>query len=282
MSQVKRKGIQKGIYILPNLLTTGNLFCGFFSIIRAINGDYLTAAWVILLAGVFDCLDGRVARLTRGQSEFGLEYDSLVDLGSFGLAPAILIYTWTLFHFERVGWAAAFLFFACGALRLARFNVQVSDVEKKSFQGLPIPAAAYTLASFVILYHSIYGGGRPQSYLVLFTTFVLALLMVSNIAYRSFKILDLERRASFFLLVLFVGILFVIALAPQIMIFVVTVGYVLLGLVEELFRYPKRVVRFLRFLKQSFGIIPREVKREEKYNREEVSLKVVGYDQDIK
>ncbi|MGH7831115.1 MAG: CDP-alcohol phosphatidyltransferase family protein, partial [Candidatus Binatia bacterium] len=120
-SSQKNRGIRRGIYILPNMITTASLFCGFFSIVNSINGEYLRAAWMILLAGVFDLLDGRVARLTRTHSDFGIEYDSLCDLASFGLAPAILAYTWTLHHFNQFGWAAAFLFFACGALRLAAF-----------------------------------------------------------------------------------------------------------------------------------------------------------------
>src|SRR5262249_41078249 len=113
--RVKRIGIRKGIYLLPNMITTASLFCGFVSIIHSIKGDHLTAAWMIMLAGVFDVLDGRVARLTRTHSDFGIEYDSLSDLTSFGLAPAILAYTWTLYHFKQIGWAAAFLFFVCGA-----------------------------------------------------------------------------------------------------------------------------------------------------------------------
>src|SRR5436190_13776896 len=150
---MRREGIRRGIYLLPNIITTASLFCGFVSIVSSIKGDHVQAAWMILLAGVFDGLDGRVARLTRTHSDFGVEYDSLCDLASFGLAPAILVYTWTLYHFKQFGWAAAFLFFACGALRLARFNVQMDDVEKKHFQGLPIPLAAYVLSSYVIFHH---------------------------------------------------------------------------------------------------------------------------------
>src|SRR5215510_7754264 len=129
----RRSGIKKGIYILPSLFTTASLFCGFYSIIHSINGDFLIAAWAIMFAGVFDAMDGRVARLTKSETEFGLEYDSLVDAASFCLAPAILAYTWSLHVLGRFGWAAAFLFFACGTLRLARFNVQVAGVEKRYF-----------------------------------------------------------------------------------------------------------------------------------------------------
>src|SRR5262249_41980609 len=191
---------RKGIYLLPNMITTASLFCGFVSIIHSIKGDHLMAAWMIMLAGVFDALDGRVARLTRTHSDFGIEYDSLSDLTSFGLAPAILAYTWTLYHFKQIGWAASFLFFVCGALRLARFNVQISDVERKHFQGLPIPTAAYVLASYVIFHHRWKGDVDVSSVLLLGLTIGLAFLMVSTVPYRSFKKIDFKRKESFFVL----------------------------------------------------------------------------------
>lgn len=273
---MKREGIKKGIYILPNLFTTANLFCGFFAVIRAINGDFLTAAWMILLAGVFDFLDGRVARLTKTQSEFGLEYDSLVDLGSFGLAPAVLMYTWSLFHFKPFGWAAAFLFFACGALRLARFNVQATDVEKKTFQGLPIPPAAYCLASYVILYHHLFGPGTSASYIVLLLTFLLALLMVSNIPYRSFKMLDFHRKANFFFLVLLVGVLFVIATSPPVMLFVASLAYVVMGVIEGIIRAPKKIGSFAEFMSHYFQAHPKDLVIDEKKKKGKPPLKIVG------
>lgn len=270
---MKHVGIKKGVYILPNLFTTANLFCGFFSVIRAINGDYTTAAWAILFAGVFDFLDGRVARLTRSQSRFGLEYDSLVDLASFGLAPAILAYTWTLSAFERVGWMISFVFFACGALRLARFNVQAGDVEKKTFQGLPIPGAAYVLASFVIFYHSLFGTKPFESVAVLAATFVLALLMVSNIPYRGFKGIDFKKKANFFVLVLLVGVLFVVASAPHVMIFVLSVGYAALGILEAIFHSPRQIAVLRKNLSRFFysGADAESVQGMKKGN-----LKVVG------
>jgi len=275
---INRHGIKKGIYILPNLMTTANLFCGFFAIVRTIAGDFWTAAWAILLAGIFDFLDGRVARLTRTQSGFGLEYDSLVDLASFGLAPAILMYKWTLLDFQRIGWTAAFVFFACGALRLARFNVQVANVEKKAFQGLPIPAAAYTLATFVILYHHLFGPTAPEGAAVVVAMFVLAFLMVSNIPFRSFKQIDFKRRASFFILVLLVVALFVIASAPQVMLFVVSLGYVMAGVVEFLIRSPARIKDFAGVMSQSIQEKGRRKKGSRR--REETPLKVIGVIQD--
>jgi len=128
--------MKKGVYILPNLITMGNMFCGFFAIVSAFNGAFFRAAVAILIAAVMDGLDGKVARLTNTSSRFGMEFDSLADLVSFGVAPAILIYAWALKPFGRFGWAAAFLFAVCGAMRLARFNVQADSSESKNFTGL--------------------------------------------------------------------------------------------------------------------------------------------------
>lgn len=236
----RRSGIKKGIYILPSLFTTASLFCGFFSIIRSITGDYVAAAWAIMFAGVFDGLDGRVARLTKSETEFGIEYDSLVDLASFGLAPAILVFTWTLNDFHRFGWAAAFLFFACGALRLARFNVQHNNVEKRFFQGLPIPCAAYMLASLVILASQMNWPEDSVSYFVLPLTIGLALLMVSNIRYRSFKNIDFSKPQSFLFLVAAAVIIFVVASAPQETMFFASSAYVAMGLVDEILHLRNR------------------------------------------
>ncbi len=230
---MKKMPLSKGIILLPNLITTLSLFCGFYSIIHSLNGDFYYAAWAIYCAGFFDLLDGRIARMTRTQSDFGVEYDSLSDLSSFGLAPSILLYTWTLFNFGRLGWLAAFLYFACTALRLARFNVQINSVEKKSFQGLPTPASAGIVAGLILLYQSLYGTVRIESHLALAIPFVLGPLMVSNIRYRSFKDFDLRNRQSFYLLVLLVASITVVALQPDIMPFFVFGCYVVSGPVEE-------------------------------------------------
>ncbi|OGQ48531.1 MAG: CDP-diacylglycerol--serine O-phosphatidyltransferase [Deltaproteobacteria bacterium RIFCSPLOWO2_02_FULL_47_10] len=230
----EREGIKKGIYLLPNLCTTASLFCGFFSVVESLKGEFVASAWAILLAGIFDFLDGRIARLTRAHSEFGIEYDSLVDLASFGLAPGILVYTWALQEFDRIGWLAAFLFFACGALRLARFNVQIDTVEKRYFQGLPIPVAAYVIATFVIFYDYLYGIPPLKSWLALFLTVVLALLMVSTLRYYSFKQIDFKGRWSFFALVIIVGIFFLIATEPKITMFFMVLVYVGVGIADEI------------------------------------------------
>lgn len=230
----RREGVSRGVYLLPNLCTTASLFCGFYSVVKSLSGEFTAAAWAILLAGVFDLLDGRLARLAKAESEFGIEYDSLCDLASFGLAPGILIYTWSLYGMKKMGWLAAFLYFACGALRLARFNVQHDDVEMDYFQGLPIPIAAYVVATFVIFYQHLFQFPPESSIYVTAMTMLLALLMVSTIRYRSMKVVDLRSRNSFFALVLLVFAIFVVAIKPEVMMFVLTVGYVASGLVEEL------------------------------------------------
>ncbi|OGQ04771.1 MAG: CDP-diacylglycerol--serine O-phosphatidyltransferase [Deltaproteobacteria bacterium RIFCSPLOWO2_12_FULL_44_12] len=231
----RREGVKKGVYLLPNLCTTASLFCGFFSVIKVLHGEFVTASWAILLAGVFDMFDGRLARLTRGGSQFGVEYDSLVDLASFGLAPGILIYTWALHHFSRLGWIVSFLFFACGALRLARYNVQADSVEYKYFQGLPIPMSAYVLATAVIFYDGQYGMLPVRNHWILLLTFLLALLMVSTVRYQSTKQWDLKSRLSFFALVGAAGVIAVIAWEPTIMMLLASLAYVASGPLEELY-----------------------------------------------
>lgn len=229
----RRGGIKKGIYILPNLCTTGSLFCGFFAVIKVLHGDFVTAAWAILLAGLFDLFDGQLARLTKAGSQFGIEYDSLVDLASFGLAPTLLLYMWALKDFGRLGWVIAFLFFTCGALRLARFNVQAEAEEARFFQGLPIPMSAYMLATTVIFYDRLFGSLPERNYAILALTIGLPLLMVSTIRYRNAKELDIRRRLSFFVLVAGSVAMAFIAWKPSIMMWVVSLGYILSGPVEE-------------------------------------------------
>jgi len=236
----KRMGLGKGVYLLPNMCTTASLFCGFFSIVKSLSGNYVAAAWAILLSGIFDLLDGRLARLTHGESEFGIEYDSLVDLASFGLAPGIMVYTWTLFSLKKIGWLAAFLYFACGAMRLARFNLQHNTIEGKRFQGLPIPIAAYLLATYVIFFQDNHPIPPEGSYIVLAMTVALALLMVSNIGYLSFKELDFKHKNSFFALVSLVIGIFIVALSPESTMFFLVLGYVSFGIAEHLIRMRKK------------------------------------------
>lgn len=227
--QSRKDRIKKGIYVLPNLFTTASLFCGFYAIIAAVKGMYEVAAVAILGAAVLDALDGRIARMTNTTSKFGGEYDSLSDLVAFGVAPALLLYTWALSAYGKWGWLAAFLFVACGALRLARFNVQVGLIESKVFNGLPIPAAAIVVASGVHLYYYLGGEGQFANPLLLAGAFALALLMVSSVKFYSFKDLNYFSRKPFMSFVLIVVILTIIVAEPQIMIFTFAVGYSLSG-----------------------------------------------------
>lgn len=232
--------MRKGIYILPNLFTSGSLFAGFYSMVSTMNGDYRTAAIWVLVASIFDGLDGKVARLTGTSSKFGVEYDSLADVVAFGVTPGLLMYSWALRPFGRLGWLAAFLFVVCGALRLARFNVQVTTVESKRFVGLPIPAAASMVSATVLLFYHF---GWPSSYkklAILILIYCLAFLMVSNIKYYSFKDPSFIKRQPFAVLVMAVLLLIVIAAEPVIMLFVIFICYTLSGPLGFIMSYPRR------------------------------------------
>jgi len=233
--------LHRGVYLLPNLLTTCGLFAGFYSIIATIAGEYQASAICILVAHVFDGLDGRIARLTKSSSRFGIEYDSLADLVAFGVAPGILVYKWALEPWGHWGWLAASLYVACGALRLARFNVQVDSAEKHRFVGLPIPAAADTIASTVLLYYFLGGEGATHKHIILLVViYALAALMVSNISYQSFKGAGIGPRQPLWILVaLIVGLKFVIA-EPQIALFTAFLLYALSGPVAWLLGYRRR------------------------------------------
>lgn len=229
--RLRPEQLRKGIYILPNLVTTGGMACGFYSIIRAIDGDFVHAAYLIVAASIFDLFDGRVARMTKTTSEFGVQLDSLADLSAFGVAPAVLLYLWALKDFNGTGWLAAFLFFVCGALRLARFNVQAAHPgpPKKNFTGLPIPFAANTVASTVILWNFLQGNVAAHSPFLLFLVFALAFLMVSTIPYRSFKDLDLKGGRSFQALVFIIVAALLVMSNPPVMLFAIAMLYVAHG-----------------------------------------------------
>ena len=218
--------------------------CGFYAIINAIQGEFVTAAYLIILATFFDLIDGRVARLTNTTSAFGVQYDSLADLSSFGIAPAILLYTWSLESFGRVGWVAAFLFFVCGALRLARFNVQSQqpNSSKSYVTGLTIPFAAGTASTAIILHRYLGGEGTLESLLVLFMVFGLAFLMVSTIRFRSFKDLNLGKRGSFQSLVVIVMVALLILTNPPVMMFICATTYIFVGVFTEIWRLGRKAV----------------------------------------
>lgn len=232
----KKKKRKRGVFVLPNLLTTASLFCGFYSVIASMKGDFLLAAVSILIATVLDGLDGRIARITNTMSKFGAEYDSLSDVIAFGVAPALLAYMWALFSYGKTGWLAAFLFVVCGALRLARFNVQIGLIESKVFNGLPIPAAATVVASALLFFDYLGGRGTFDEPIVLISVVFLSLLMVSNVKYYSFKDLNFFSRKPFLSFVLIVVIFVIIVWEPQVMIFTFSVGYSLSGPVWLLYR----------------------------------------------
>ena len=234
-----RESLKRGVYLLPNLVTTGGLFAGFYGIVATMKGDYQLAAWFILISAVFDALDGKVARLTGTTSRFGVEYDSLVDLVSFGVAPGLLMYSWALQPFGKFGWLAAFLYVVCGALRLARFNIQVNTVESRRFVGLPIPAAAGMVASCVLLFYHLGGSGTIKKVSVVLLIYVLAYLMVSNHSYHSFKDPELVKRQPFSFLVLAIIFIIVIVAEPEIMLFSIASFYAASGPLGAVIKYFK-------------------------------------------
>ena len=236
------KKISIKIYLLPNLLTTGNLFFGFFSIILALRSEFEKAAFAIVAASVFDMLDGRLARLTRATSKFGAEYDSLSDLVSFCMAPALILYLWALHPFERIGWLASFLYLAGGALRLARFNVQSGIVEKAYFQGLPTPMAAGIVASSVLAFRDL-GWPSEKNPILLAMTVLLAVVMISTFRYRSFKDLELKQRLPFRYLAIGVLLLAWVAYWPEVHLFILFLGYAILGAVFGIMGWGKKRLR---------------------------------------
>ena len=230
---------RKGIYLLPNALTTASLFSGFYAIVSAANGVFDNAAIAIFVSMILDGLDGRVARLTNTQSKFGEEYDSLADMVAFGVAPGLVAFFWSLNHLGQVGWAITFIYVAGAALRLARFNTQIGSVDKKFFVGLPSPAAAACVAGLVWCFHLV----EPASWLTLMTIIVVGgcgVLMVSNILYKSFKDLDMRGRVPFAAILLVVLIFVVVALDPATVLFTGFLGYALSGPVLALFRKSRR------------------------------------------
>ncbi|MBW2367450.1 MAG: CDP-diacylglycerol--serine O-phosphatidyltransferase [Deltaproteobacteria bacterium] len=221
--------LRRGIYVLPNLCTTLNLFCGFLAIIFSMEGKFSTAAFSIIIAGMFDGLDGKIARATGATSQFGVEYDSLADLISFGLAPGLMMYLWILSPLGRVGWLAAFLFTVCGALRLARFNTQTGSISSDHFTGLPIPAAAGMLAGTVLFAHKLGFADNLNPILMLLPVYGLSFLMVSNIRYISSKKSFIFRRMNFNALVGVILVFVFIVAQPAIALFLIGFVYVASG-----------------------------------------------------
>jgi CDP-diacylglycerol--serine O-phosphatidyltransferase len=222
--------LRRGVYLIPSLFTAGNLMCGFFSIIATFNGEFINAALFIILANILDGIDGYAARLTKTTSQFGVEFDSLADIVSFGVAPAVLVYIWALVPWQNWGWLAACTFAVCGALRLSRFNVQAQGPSKNHFVGLPIPAAAQMITATVIMYDYVGGAGSPSRHLtLLLVIYGLAALMISNIPYFSLKNNDVKKRHPIWMLVSGIILITLFIAERHLMFFTVVLLYTLSG-----------------------------------------------------
>ena len=225
MSQSKRKGI----YLLPNLLTTAGLFSGFFAVVSSMNGRFEAAAIAIFVAMIFDGLDGRVARMTNTQSDFGAEYDSMADMVSFGMAPALVAYNWGLSGMGKLGWLAAFIYVAGAALRLARFNTQVGIADKRFFQGLASPSAAALVSGLVWVGVEYGANGDDYGLVVAFITSAAGLLMVSNFKYNSFKEVNWHGKVPFVAILIILMVFVIVATEPALVLFIVFALYALAG-----------------------------------------------------
>ncbi len=226
----------RGIYLLPNLFTTAAMFSGFYAIVAAMQGHFEAAAIAIFISMVLDGLDGRVARLTNTQTAFGAEYDSMSDLISFGVAPGLTMYQWSLVHFGemgtgwgKVGWLAAFVYVACAALRLARFNTHLGKGDKKYFTGLPSPTAAALMAGMVWVFNDLSVSGNNFQFPALLMTLTAGLLMVSNVSYYSFKEIDLRNRVPFVVMIAVLLLFALTTIDPPKVLFTVFVAYTLSG-----------------------------------------------------
>ena len=235
---------RRGIYLLPNLFTTAALFAGFYAIVQAMNQRFEIAAVAIYIAMVLDGLDGRIARLTRTQSEFGAEYDSLSDMVSFGAAPALVIYEWSLKGLGKMGWVAAFVYCAGAALRLARFNTNIDVVDKRWFQGLPSPMGAALVAGLVWIMNDLgFGGETWLAWLSWAVTMFAGITMVTNVPFYSFKDINLKKSVPFWAVLAIVAALTVIATKPAVVLFLLVVAYSISGYVQWILRgRPGRIV----------------------------------------
>lgn len=231
---------RRSIYLLPNILTTAALFAGFYAIVQAMNGKFEFSAVAIFIAMVLDGLDGRVARLTRTQSEFGAEYDSLSDMVSFGVAPSLLMYEWAFKDLGKLGWFAAFIYCAGTALRLARFNANIDTVDKRFFQGLPSPAAAAVVAGFVwVMLDNHFSGQESRWYAVIFTVFA-GVSMVSNLRFYSFKDFNMRKSVPFIVIILIALFFILIFSDPPSVLFLLFFCYALSGYVLWLLDFRKK------------------------------------------
>ena len=240
MADLSSEKQRRGIYLLPNLFTTAGLFAGFYAVVASIGGRFEAAAIAIFIAMILDGLDGRVARMTNTQSDFGAQYDSLSDLASFGIAPSLVMYQWALSDLGKLGWLAAFVYTASAALRLARFNTQVGTADKNYFQGLASPAAAAIIAGLVWVGNDYIEPGRAMNIASLILTAAVGLLMVSNFRYHSFKGIDLRGKVPFITMLVFVLVIVLVTYDPPIVLFTVFFSYALSGPIMTLVQLRQR------------------------------------------
>ncbi len=235
--------MRRGIYLLPNLFTTAALFAGFYAIVHSMQGEFWLAPMAIFIAMLMDFLDGRVARLTNTQSAFGAQYDSLSDMVAFGLGPALVIYSGSLFNLGKLGWLAAFIYTACTALRLARFNSRMQNQDKTFFYGLPSPPSAGVIMGFVWLCNDLGWSGTVIDVIAFILTICSGLLMVSNVRYRSLKDLDLKGKVPFFAVLLVVCVFVLVAVDPPEVLFSVFFCYAVSGPILWLWSFKDRPKR---------------------------------------
>lgn len=241
VSEGGKKVRRRGIFLLPNLLTTGAMFSGFYAVIAGMNGDFAAACVAILVAMFLDGLDGRVARLTNTQSAFGAEYDSLSDMVSFGIAPALICFSWALSDLGKIGWTAAFIYVACAALRLARFNVQLGTTDKRFFVGLASPAAAGLVVFMVWVCTKYEVTVTPAiSIVAAIITTLAGLLMVINIHYKSFKDLDFKKRVPFIMILMVIMIFVIVSWNPPLVLFLMALMYASSGPLLAINNYRKK------------------------------------------
>ena len=251
MEQKKKPGYRRrGIYLLPNLFTTAALFAGFYAIIAGMKGQFELASIAVFIAMLLDGIDGRVARLTNTQSEFGAEYDSLSDMVSFGMAPALVMYQWSLvslvdlgWEWGKLGWLAAFIYTACGAMRLARFNTQVGVADKRYFQGLPSPAAAAVVVGFVWVCFKYGIKGEEVAIPALILTTIIGVLMVSNVLYYSFKDVNFKGKVPFLAILIIVLLLALASIDPATILFAVFALYAFSGPLLSILRRIRKLGR---------------------------------------
>lgn len=240
---VNNTGRVSPIYLLPNLFTLGAMFSGFFAIVQSINGDFIACGIAIFIAMILDSLDGRVARLTHTSSPFGAELDSLSDMVSFGVAPAVIAFNWHLHNMGKIGWLVTFIFCACGSLRLARFNTMIGIVDKRYFIGLPIPSAAALVVGYIYMCNKFGIDSTISQIIGVFVILFAAFSMVSNVRFYSFKELNFHHKARFRILLVFLMLLVLLFLYPDIVIYAFFAVYTIISYIIFAFNFRKNKIQ---------------------------------------